>query len=199
MMIRMLVVAAIAVAGCDSKSDKASAAKAKATADDIHGDPANPSVADLSTLPLKPVHDIVGGVAFTILLPDGVKRGVEGDYVTLEIRRADEIGADPSVSITASLAAREIDVMEFSVNLGDDQPPRHLARKDVKPDSILVTSVRNDTEFIGVLRWVRNGDKVLTCSYSQRHRKGIKNFEAVRAWGEKICESVTFDAAPPHP
>ena len=199
MMIRTLVLAAIVVAGCDSKSDKASSAKAKAAANDIHGDPANPSVADLSTLPLKPVHDVVGGVAFTMALPDGVKRGVEGDYVTLEIRRADEIGADPDVNVTASVPAHKLEDMEFEANLGDDNPKRHTARTDVKPDSMLVTSVRNDDQYIGVERWVRQGDKVLTCSYTQRSRKGIKNFEAVRAWAEKICESVTFDAAPPHP
>lgn len=180
----------------DKPADKPAARPAEAKKEELK---------DRSQTALVTTKETVGGVAFSIDIPAGLKRDAnERDkYVNWTFTDGNPF-MEPSITAKFGdpvMTQKDLESLARSaVSLSQDKPPLVVARKEELPGGgMIVAAERSDGQFFKVEAIHRSGDKIVRCTVIQRTGTGkpddkpIPSFPATRAWAEKICESVKIE------
>lgn len=148
---------------------------------------------DWSTKELKPSELTMGGVPFTATLPAaGMKADAEktsGEMLAWEA----EAGSFSGPRITLSVTLTPPTSLEAAVKKAGAVEGQTVARKEAINDGFIVTLASAKKTSYSVEAWIpATDDLAFNCSISQMDATDteIPNYDATRAWAEKICLSI---------
>ena len=178
----------------DPGAGKAGSAGATAAPDDWQPQ-------DHSDEPIATVHDAIGALRFAIDLPGDLDREATDHYVHWGFKRNPFI--EPSITVQVidpALYPADLDSAVRQANMITGGEEREVAtRKETEGGGFLVTTQRQDGQFLRVGCWARNGDAAVEGTFIQRTGTGraedgpIPNLDRTRRWAEMICGSLRVD------
>jgi hypothetical protein len=144
------------------------------------------SGADWSGKELKPVEASAGGLAFSITLPEGLKKNEKLSNETLV---AWEAGQGGSLTIAvAKLSLPPATLKDAVARSGSDMV---IAKQEAIEGGFLVTSHSNGKEKVKVDVYKMAGGGALWCNATQAGDVDAAKVDAAKAWLEKVCLSMT--------
>jgi len=148
---------------------------------------------DWSGKPLKTVAGTVNKVAFTIDLPEQMKKDSASSELTM-MWKADmsDYFSEPSAMVSyASIPAKNMADFKKYNFVGKKEVIAKEKELDGKKGFLLIHHTKNKGLLTVLALHFKDG-KALSCRASQAKGGGVPNFTATMAWLEKICMSVKF-------
>jgi hypothetical protein len=142
-----------------------------------------------STKPLVPTSDTLGGHAYTLQLPSGLAKG--------DVELGAQHYTPPKSEDTITMYAPDVSVSHVPgqpkvSSLSSAYGSPTITRKDENATSARVTLVATDRAyFIVRVAKALGNNGYLECDFEQKPPKGQVDFDALVAFGEKVCETLS--------
>jgi hypothetical protein len=130
----------------------------------------------------------VSAVGFSLTLPAKMKLDVDDADRKEWLADKDDYFGEPSVTISVdAIPPKDIDGAVADMMVGKEDV---IVRRDTIEAGFIVTYHSKNKGLLKTRVWKKAGDKTITCSAGQAKTGGVPNFDATRAWLEKLCLSM---------